>query len=54
MRVLETDRVWIVVNPCDEGKPKAEEGKLPKMVAMKAMTPPPFGEKGLWLGKPCV
>jgi hypothetical protein len=48
VRVLETDRVWIVVNPCDEGKPKAQEGKLPKMVAMKAMTPP-SGERGLWL-----
>ena len=48
VRVLETDRVWIVVNPVDDkGKPEAQEGKLPSRVAMRTMTPP--GEHGLWL-----
>ena len=48
VRVLETDRVWIIVNPVDDkGKPEAQEGKLPGRVAMRTMTPP--GEQGLWL-----
>jgi hypothetical protein len=40
--------VWIVANPVDDqGRPQEAQGELPKMVAMKAMTPP--GEKGYWL-----
>lgn len=48
VRVIESGRVWIIVNPCnDKGKPEAQEGKLPKMVAMRTMTPPE--DKGFWL-----
>ena len=48
VRVLQTNRVWIVVNPCnDRGQPDRKPGKLPDMVALRSMTPP--GEPGLWL-----
>jgi hypothetical protein len=48
VRVMDAGRVWIVVNPVDEqGKPAAQEGKLPKTVALKVMTPPE--DKGYWL-----
>ena len=48
VRVIDAGRVWIIVNPVDDkGKSQEREGELPKMVALKAMTPP--GERGLWL-----
>jgi len=48
VRVIDAEQVWIIVNPVDdEGKPEVKDGKLPKVVALKAMTPP--GEEGLWL-----
>jgi hypothetical protein len=48
VRVIESGRVWIIVNPVDDkAKSQEPQGVLPKMVAMKAMTPP--GERGLWL-----
>jgi hypothetical protein len=40
--------VWIVANPVDDqGRPQEAQGELPKVVAMRAMTPP--DEKGYWL-----